>query len=338
MAQKFSLKDNPIFQRLEVPKPKQIREEVNVNREKEVTSEIEPLVSLDAKVSEGHNMLLKNRASKIDPQDDTFIQEGIAEETQSLTVIEQPFSESEARITIQRVNTNESGKEDDDKRALASLTALSPDDTSKRNLPGINDTSSNSKDRELNIDPQILRVKNYPPNLPIQESDAEVVANKDEHKEPRNTQLADGELGRKLVFNLEDHIEKSQFFSFYNEVTDGLLPTLNPAEQILYSRLFRLSYGFNRNYCTVSQQLLRERTGLSRNTVRTGLQSLVLLEWLHVVDAGNHVSTTYRVILPREKESGAKSDPQNQRYKICSSNPEGQNLIEGRVKKKGAKI
>jgi len=338
MAQKFSLKDNPIFQRLEVPKPKQVSEEVNVNKEKDLTSEIEPLASLNARAYEGHKLLLKNRASEIDPPNDSSVQVGISEEAQSLTSIEQPLSESETRITVQRVTENESGNENDNKRASASLTALSPDDASKRNLPSIDDPASYSEDRGSNFDPQNLRIKKSPLSLPIRDSDAKVVANKDEHNKPHNTQLADGELGQKLALNLEDHIEKSQFFSFYNEVTDGLLPTLNPAEQILYSRLFRLSYGFNRNYCTVSQQLLRERTGLSRNTVRTGLQSLVLLEWLHVVDAGNHVSTTYRVILPREKESGAKSDTQNQRYKICSSNPEGQNLIEGRVKKKGAKI
>jgi Helix-turn-helix domain len=100
-------------------------------------------------------------------------------------------------------------------------------------------------------------------------------------------------------------------------MVDDLLPMLEPNEQVLYTRLFRLSYGFNRNYCTVSQSLLIERTGFSRNTIRTSLQSLVQKGWLRIAEAGNHVSTTYQVVLPRERRM------ENQG---CSSNVEGQNL------------
>jgi len=105
------------------------------------------------------------------------------------------------------------------------------------------------------------------------------------------------------VLRLKDQLDKSLFFSFFNEMVDDLLPTLDSNEQVLYIRLFRLSYGFNRNYCTVSQSLLIERTGFSRNTVRTSLQSLAQKGWLRIADAGNRVSTTYLVILPRDKRS-----------------------------------
>jgi Helix-turn-helix domain len=115
---------------------------------------------------------------------------------------------------------------------------------------------------------------------------------------------------------LKEHLDKSLFFGFFNEMVDELLPMLDPTEQVLYIRLFRLSYGFNRNYCTVSQSLLIERTGFSRNTVRTSLQSLVRKGWIGIVGAGNRVSTTYRVVLPREQvtgqlKSGVNHDPQN---------------------------
>jgi Helix-turn-helix domain len=114
---------------------------------------------------------------------------------------------------------------------------------------------------------------------------------------------------------LKDHLDKSLFFSFFNEMVDDLLPVLDPNEQVLYVRLFRLSYGFNRNYCTVSQSLLIERTGFSRNTIRTSLQSLVQKGWISIAEAGNRVSTTYQVVLPREKRTksqtgGANFDPQ----------------------------
>jgi hypothetical protein len=115
---------------------------------------------------------------------------------------------------------------------------------------------------------------------------------------------------------LKDRLDKSLFFSFFNEMVDDLLPTLDPNEQVLYIRLFRLSYGFNRNYCTVSQSLLIERTGFSRNTIRTSLQSLIQKGWISIAEAGNRVSTTYQVVLPREKRTGnqgggANFDPQN---------------------------
>jgi hypothetical protein len=132
-------------------------------------------------------------------------------------------------------------------------------------------------------------------------------------------------------FPLQDHFDKALFFGFYNEVADELLPTLPPAAQVLYSRLFRLSYGFNRNYCTVSQPLLMERTGLSRNTIRTALQTLLDDRWVQISGAGNRVSTTYRVILPREKHVGAqsrsaKADTQNLRVKSRRSEFEGQHV------------
>jgi Helix-turn-helix domain len=114
---------------------------------------------------------------------------------------------------------------------------------------------------------------------------------------------------------LKDHLDKSLFFGFFNEMVDDLLPTLDPNEQVLYVRLFRLSYGFNRNYCTVSQSLLIERTGFSRNTIRTSLQSLVQKGWISIAESGNRVSTTYQVVLPREKKTESQSggvipDPQ----------------------------
>jgi Helix-turn-helix domain len=130
---------------------------------------------------------------------------------------------------------------------------------------------------------------------------------------------------------LKAHLDKSLFFGFFNEMVDELLPMLDPTEQVLYIRLFRLSYGFNRNYCTVSQSLLIERTGFSRNTVRTSLQSLVQKGWVSIAEAGNRVSTTYRVVLPREKtiwsqNSRSNSDPQDLPLTKRPSNDEGQDM------------
>jgi hypothetical protein len=130
---------------------------------------------------------------------------------------------------------------------------------------------------------------------------------------------------------LKDHLDKSLFFRFFNEMVDDLLPTLDSNEQVLYVRLFRLSYGFNRNYCTVSQSLLIERTGFSRNTVRTSLQSLAQKGWLRVTDAGNRVSTTYLVVLPHDKltqnqNSERNYDPHNLSVKKRPSENEAHSM------------
>jgi hypothetical protein len=156
--------------------------------------------------------------------------------------------------------------------------------------------------RPAEIDPQKL-TRSQPPGRHVHVPALNAQAQSP--KDPSSSQVP----------GLKDHLDKSLFFSFFNEMVDDLLPTLDPNEQILYIRLFRLSYGFNRNYCTVSQSLLIERTGFSRNTVRTSLQSLTQKGWIKVMEAGNRVSTTYLVVLPRDKITrsqprGVESDPQ----------------------------
>lgn len=159
-----------------------------------------------------------------------------------------------------------------------------------------------------------------PQNLTLKQSSAQqtrVPAQSPQVQSPQSSQPPQD-------LRLKDHLDKSLFFSFFNEMVDDLLPMLDPNEQVLYVRLFRLSYGFNRNYCTVSQSLLIERTGFSRNTIRTSLQSLVQKGWISIAEAGNRVSTTYQVVLPQEKRTksqsgGAKFDPQNLTLKNRSS-------------------
>jgi hypothetical protein len=178
--------------------------------------------------------------------------------------------------------------------------------------------SHSSGPQESSHEVQIVTVRNRPSQVDPHNStprDAQVQSPKD----PSSPQ----------VFSLKDHLDKSLFFGFFNEMVDDLLPTLDANEQVLYVRLFRLSYGFNRNYCTVSQSLLIERTGFSRNTVRTSLQSLAQKGWLKVADAGNRVSTTYLVVLPRDKvlrsqNSGGNTDPQNMTVMRGPSGNDGQ--------------
>src|SRR5262249_9159540 len=61
---------------------------------------------------------------------------------------------------------------------------------------------------------------------------------------------------------LNDNRDKALCFSFFNEVNDDLLPALGAAEEILFSRRFRLSDGFKRSIYAVSHLILGRKTGV----------------------------------------------------------------------------
>ena len=330
MARKFSLKDNPIFQRLEVPKPREIIEDIVEDKDK--GSEPSPIQPV-----EDHNLTLNNRPSTIDPQIVILPHQDKPKEDNP-TALESASALSKASIEIDsdEVDSGDFTKSKAEGQEKASLPSLATEaESDQEQASSFVTREPVDENGERIFDPQNLRVKNKPPHSSFDASQEKVTDHElrtSDYNVSKSIQKQS--KSQTAALELEDHFEKSLFFGFYNEVMDRLLPTLNPAEQILYSRLFRLAYGFNRNYCTVSQQLLRERTGLSRNTVRTGLQALVSQQWLHVIEAGNHVSTTYRVVLPREKDEGTKIDPQNRTLKIGPSKNEAQNL---RIKHGGSK-
>jgi helix-turn-helix protein len=277
VAQRFSLKDNPIFQKFVPHTPPDAPTSVEENQEDQ---EIE---------YEGQNLTVKERLSEDDAHNMRVEKTSESSSVDVFTSSNQqvvPLSEEPS----QREGIGYEGQN------LTVKERLSEDDAQKLPLTHMSVASL----------PQVLSSSVAPTHSTV----------------PRSAGTE---------FPLQDHLDKALFFGFYNEVADELLPTLPPAAQVLYSRLFRLSYGFNRNYCTVSQSLLMERTGLSRNTIRTALQTLLDDRWIQIIGAGNRVSTTYRVILPREKHVGEQSrstkiDTQNLRVKNRHSEFEGQNV------------
>jgi hypothetical protein len=64
------------------------------------------------------------------------------------------------------------------------------------------------------------------------------------------------------------------FLKLPNDIVDGLLPMLDPVDQVLYLRLYRLSHGFGQSFCVVSLPTLANRCKCSLNTARRSLQSL----------------------------------------------------------------
>lgn len=88
-----------------------------------------------------------------------------------------------------------------------------------------------------------------------------------------------------------------------NTFVDSLLPQLDSNEQLVMGRLFRLSYGFQRETCTVSHNTLAATLKLGKTTVERTILSLRqrgLVEPLGAVLGGPLAlrGNTYRITLP----------------------------------------
>src|SRR4030095_13357739 len=90
-----------------------------------------------------------------------------------------------------------------------------------------------------------------------------------------------------------------------------------PAEQAVYHRLFRLSYGYHQNVCRVGMQCLAAATNIaSKKTIAKAIAGLAKKGHIAIEqEASNDVrGTWYRVFLPQEiarvkKPAGAKITP-----------------------------
>lgn len=94
------------------------------------------------------------------------------------------------------------------------------------------------------------------------------------------------------------------------DVSDRLAALQTPAEQSVYSRLYRLSYGEGKNTCQVGMTRLVQTTGIkSPKTIARAIERLVEKGHIAIVDDHHNNpqgGTTYRVFLPREID-GIKS-------------------------------
>ena len=342
MARKFSLKDNPIFQRLEVPKPRETRSqpdatdssaEVDIDEGQKETRKEKAKETNSSEEANSKRQLdfdpTSQRESPKEGQNSASISPSQYESRPSTPLPRDPSEGQKQAGNFRPSNFPPPRSQEIEKLSETDVTSVEtastgdvdPGEVQERKIategPEEKDQSSGARESKGDIEAQNLSLKKIPPKRESLSSD---------HRPHSTSAEFPLGTGRGGDLSLKDHLDKSLFFSFYNEVTDDLLPLLDAAEQVLYSRLFRLSYGFNRNYCAVSQPVLGEKTGLSRNTVRTSLQSLIQKNWICVVEAGNHISTTYRVFLPREKQGGSEIDPQNQNPRNRPAKPDQQNL------------
>lgn len=113
-------------------------------------------------------------------------------------------------------------------------------------------------------------------------------------------------ISERVELRTDVKVEKN-FYAVPNDVIDVLAPIQTPAEEAVYRRLFRMSYGWKRNYCRASiPYLLKTSQIKSENTVRKALRGLIakghIAEYVNErgrVDTNND-GTLYIVFLPEE--------------------------------------
>lgn len=109
--------------------------------------------------------------------------------------------------------------------------------------------------------------------LPLSSQPLEQAGARHESRQPQeNRQLPqDKQKGVDLIASLP---EVNGRLELPYQVVDHLLRLLDPMEQAVYIQLYRLSWGFNKPTCSISNPKLAERTGMPESTVKKTLAKL----------------------------------------------------------------
>jgi hypothetical protein len=84
----------------------------------------------------------------------------------------------------------------------------------------------------------------------------------------RQTQVRQTPVPKTQVTEAQIRGAAGRYLQLDHSVVDDFLPRLQPYEQLVYLRLFRLTVGFGRKTCVVSHAKLAEKTRLSLSTIK----------------------------------------------------------------------
>ncbi|MHB9030839.1 MAG: helix-turn-helix domain-containing protein, partial [Candidatus Latescibacterota bacterium] len=112
--------------------------------------------------------------------------------------------------------------------------------------------------------------------------------------------------------SLSDSINiHSNYCKLDNDISDYLLPKLSPSAQCVYLRLYRQSYGWNRNWAAESLPKLTEYCNLSLQTVRKAIKELEVFGCIRKEFSDYHKATVYRIFLPSDIGMGKSATANN---------------------------
>ena len=92
----------------------------------------------------------------------------------------------------------------------------------------------------------------------------------------------------------------SNFCKLDNDVSDHLFSRLSASAQSVYLRLYRQSFGWNRNWAAESLPKLTKACNLSLQTIRKAIKELETIGCIRKEFSDYHKATVYRIFLPSE--------------------------------------
>jgi len=107
----------------------------------------------------------------------------------------------------------------------------------------------------------------------------------------------------------------NHIFSFYNEVCDSIVATLDGADADSLRATIRLSYGFNRTIVRESACPWR-KDGAESEYGKDRTPVVIEKEWVCVLRPGDTYRLKYRCTCPTERNRGSKLDPQKKGSKL----------------------
>lgn len=94
----------------------------------------------------------------------------------------------------------------------------------------------------------------------------------------------------------------SNYCKLDNDISDKLFSILSPSAQSVYLRLYRQSFGWNRNWAAESLPKLTKACNLSLQTIRKAIKELIIYGCIKKEMSDYHKATVYRILLPSEIE------------------------------------
>ena len=93
--------------------------------------------------------------------------------------------------------------------------------------------------------------------------------------------------------------DKRGFLRVPNDLLDEILPTLDPCDQVVLLRLYRLSRGFNKDSCVISLSSLAKKCGMSRSRVQKAIALLINRGYIKRLNRGNKQDVSaFLILLP----------------------------------------
>lgn len=116
------------------------------------------------------------------------------------------------------------------------------------------------------------------------------------NRKKKKTSLPQGTIVHKTIVN-----EAKGYYPIYNDISDRIIPELelNPYEQSVFQRLYRLSRGWKSDECEVGLGTLAKHCVMSRSQVQRSIARLIekgLIENLGSTKKGGKEGNRYRVL------------------------------------------